>query len=296
MLVEAAVGGMDRSRDDARFHALALLAEIDQKHAFGVVHDDAFRRYRRHFALAVEIQPHPDIFRNRHIHHFRVRQVQAGHQLDIFSARSDLQARIVGPFLADGRDHVTLVVMGRIDKRAFGQFQHPVEQRIILLTGITVLEIRPAGAADQKRVAGEYPVVHAETVAVIGVPRRVHGRQVDPLDGYPLAVGDPHRHHIDRRLLAHHRDAVRAVAKGTHGGNMVGMDMGVDNLHQLQVQLLQQPDIAVGFLEHRVDQQRLAAGAACQQVGVGRGNRIEHLPKNHRNILPSLRNLQNLAW
>jgi len=74
------------------------------------------------------------------------------------------------------------------------------------------------------------------------------------------------------------------------------MDMGVDNLHQLQVQLLQQPDIAVGFLEHRVDQKRLAAGAACQQVGVGRGNRIEHLPKNHRNILPSLRNLQNLAW
>ena len=55
----------------------------------------------RHFALAFEIQPHPDIFRNRHIHHFRVRQVQAGHQLDI--QRSDLQARIVGPFLADGQ-------------------------------------------------------------------------------------------------------------------------------------------------------------------------------------------------
>ena len=286
MLVEAAVRRVNGPRNDARFHPFALFAKIDDDHPLAIVPDDGFRGDCRHLALAFQIQPHADIFRHGHIHHFRVRQVQPGHQFDVFGPRADLESRIVGAFLGNGRHHVALIVVRRIDKRAVGKLQHAVEQRIILLAGIAILEIGSPGAPDQQRVAGKDPVIHAETIAVIGMAGGMHRREVQPLDGHPFAVGDAHRHHVDRRLLAHHRDTVGAVAKRPHGGDVIGMNMRINDFHQLQVQLFQKLDIPVGFLEYRIDQKRLSTRPAGKQIGVGRGHGIEHLAENHDGILP----------
>src|SRR4051794_13895818 len=67
---------------------------------------------------------------------------------------------------------------------------------------------------------------------------------------------------------------------------MVGMQMGVDRLDQLEVELLQQLAIAFRLLQHGIENQRLAAGPACKQIGVGAGNAVEQLAKDHGRLPP----------
>ena len=96
-----------------------------------------------------------------------------------------------------------------------------------------------------------------------------------------VALAHPHRHHVDLGLLAHHRDALRAVAQRAEPGDVVGMDVRVDGLDQLQVELGHQLQVAVDLLQHGIDDQRLPAPPAGQQIAVGARGLIEELTKNH---------------
>ena len=51
---------------------------------------------------------------------------------------------------------------------------------------------------------------------------------------------------------------------------MVGMHMGLERGHEFQAQFAQERAVASHMLEHRVNQDRLAALGVAQQVGVGR--------------------------
>ena len=68
---------------------------------------------------------------------------------------------------------------------------------------------------------------------------------------------------------------------------MVGMQMGVHRLDQPEVEFLHQLQVAVHLFQHRVDDQRLAAAAAGEQVAVGAGYAVEQLPEDHR-LFPRL--------
>ena len=161
------------------------------------------------------------------------------------------------------------------------QFQQPVEDRIILRPRAAVLEIGAAGAADQERIAGEDAVAHQIAVGIVGVAGRVHHVEADALDRHLVAVGDPHRHHVGLALLAHDGDAVGAVAQFAEAGDVVGMQMGIDRLDQLQIEFAQQLAVAVDLLQHGIEDQRLAAGAAGQQIAVGAGGAVEQLTEDH---------------
>ena len=52
-------------------------------------------------------------------------------------------------------------------------------------------------------------------------------------------------------------------------------------LTSLQIELAQQLAIAVDLFQHGIEDQRLAAGAAGQQIAVGAGNAVEELAKDH---------------
>ena len=98
---------------------------------------------------------------------------------------------------------------------------------------------------------------------------RVHDVEAEALDHQLVAVGQPHRDHVGLALLAHNGDAVGAVAQFAEAGDVVGVQMGVDRLDQPQVELAQELAVAVRLLQNGIEDQRLAAGAARQQIAVG---------------------------
>ena len=62
---------------------------------------------------------------------------------------------------------------------------------------------------------------------------------------------------------------------------MIGVQMRVDRLDQLEIELANQLQIAVDLLDHRIDDQRLAAAPAREQIGVGAGRAVEQLAEDH---------------
>ena len=76
---------------------------------------------------------------------------------------------------------------------------------------------------------------------------------------------------------------------------MVGMDMGFQRVEELQAQFLDQGRVAPYLLEDSVDEHGLTAFAAGQQIGVGRGLRVEQLPEDesHGANAPSPNNLSS---
>src|SRR3954467_4042976 len=72
-----------------------------------------------------------------------------------------------------------------------------------------------------------------------------------------------------------------AVAQLAEAGDVVGMQMGVHRLDQLEIELAQELAVAVDFFQHGIEDQRLAAGAARQEIAVGTRNTVEELAEDH---------------
>jgi hypothetical protein len=113
------------------------------------------------------------------------------------------------------------------------------------------------------------------------VTRRVEHLEIHSLDLQPVAIGHPHGDHIDAALVTHHGDAMGTIAQRSEPGNVVGMQMRIDRFHETQIELTQKLQIAIDLLDHRVDDERLAATAAGEQIAVGAGDRIEQLAEYH---------------
>src|SRR5262249_26990105 len=71
------------------------------------------------------------------------------------------------------------------------------------------------------------------------------------------------------------------VAQRAQAGEMVGMQMRIHRLDQLEVEFVDELDVTVDLLQHRIDDQRLAPAPAGDEVGVGAGDAVEELAKDH---------------
>src|SRR5580692_4360517 len=71
------------------------------------------------------------------------------------------------------------------------------------------------------------------------------------------------------------------VAQCAEPGDMVGVQMRIDGLDQFEIQFTQQLAVAVDLLQHRIEDQRFAAGAAGQDITVGSRYAVEQLAKDH---------------
>ena len=125
---------------------------------------------------------------------------------------------------------------------------------------------------------------HEEGIEIVGVPRRVKHIEAQSLDLDAVAFRHAHGDNVGVRLLAHHCDAMSAVAQRTQSGDMVGVQMRVGGLDQLEIELAHELQIAVDLLQHRIDDQRLAAMPAGDEIGVGAGNAVEELAEDHRRL------------
>src|SRR2546430_7652392 len=73
-----------------------------------------------------------------------------------------------------------------------------------------------------------------------------------------------------------------AVAQRPEAGEVIGVEMRIDSLHQLEVELADELDVTVDLLQHRIDDQRLAPAPTGDEIGVGAGDAVEQLAKDHR--------------
>ncbi len=159
-----------------------------------------------------------------------------------------------------------------------------MKSEFVLGPRAAVLEVGAPSAADQERVAGEDAVAHQEAVGIVGVAGRVEHVQRQALDGELVAFRHPHRDHVHLGVLAHHRDAVRAIAQRAEARDVVGMNVRVDRLDQLEVQLLHQLQVPVDLLQDGIDDQRLATVPAGHQIAVGARCAVEQLAENHGDL------------
>jgi len=74
------------------------------------------------------------------------------------------------------------------------------------------------------------------------------------------------------------------VAQRAEAGDVIGMQMGVDRLDELEIKLADELKIAIDLLDHRIDDHGLAALSAGEQIGVGAGGLVEQLAEDHGRI------------
>jgi hypothetical protein len=113
------------------------------------------------------------------------------------------------------------------------------------------------------------------------VAGRVENVEPQAFDLDAVALGDPHGDDVGVGVLAHNGDAVGAVAERAEPGDMVGVKISVHSLDQFEVELADQLQVAVDPLQHRIDDQRLAAVPAGDEIGVGTRRSIEQLAEDH---------------
>jgi hypothetical protein len=116
---------------------------------------------------------------------------------------------------------------------------------------------------------------------------RIEHIEGQALDIDAIAFCHTHGDDVSASLLAHYGDAMRAVAQRTKSGDMVGMEMSVDRLDQFEIKLAHELQIAVDFFKYRIDDQRLAAMLASDEIRIGARNTVEKLAEDHRR-LPSI--------
>src|SRR4029453_12652194 len=82
----------------------------------------------------------------------------------------------------------------------------------------------------------------------------------------------------------HDGDAVRAVEQRAEAGDVIGMDVGVDRLDQLEVELVDELQVAVNLLQDGINDEGLAAATAGHQVAVGARDAVEQLAEDHAGL------------
>ena len=84
-----------------------------------------------------------------------------------------------------------------------------------------------------------------------------------------------------------HDLAAGALLQQPGAGHMVGVNMGFERRDQIEAEFAEQRRIPPHLLEHRIDQHRRTARPVAEQIGIGRGLRIEKLSKNQHHALPA---------
>ena len=201
---------------------------------------------------------------------------------EIADADLAADARVEAPLLADAGHGQPAVVVRWIQQAIIGQREDLLVDRAVHRRRVAALEIGPAGAADHQAIASERHAAVVEQISqtAIGVAggRAHHQPATAECDDIILAQVTVGASRAARR--GQHDAAAGALLQQPGAGHMIGMDMGFERRDQPQTQLADQRHIPPDLLEHRVDQHRLTAWAIAQEIGVGRGLRVEQLTEH----------------
>ncbi len=246
---------------------LRNFGELQRRHA-------AYRNLSRivfgsapHSARSSRISAAQEVGRHCLVNPFRIGQLQRLHDLQKLGATPACNASIEFLFFADAADAPPVVVVAGINQ--------------IERLGAATLEISPAAAADQQRVAGKDTIAPQIADAARCVPG---GRE-----HHDLLLAEQNHVTVRKIALVSARVAfarnrglrTSLLLQRRSGRDVIGVHVRFQRPLQVQAMFAQQLQIAAELLEHRIDQHRFMRGVVRQQIAVRAGFRIEQLTKRH---------------
>lgn len=221
---------------------------------------------------------------NGRVNLLRVGQVEVVHNVDKL-VHGLGQTRIVLLLLRDRRDHSALVVVRRIDVKVVREGEDLLPHDRVKLSSVTLLEVGPSAPANEHSIAGKdelVVVIHNRVASVRvsggGSELQDHGSHLEHLAVLELhirlglLVSDvtENRLHVRKVLLLH----------DSRSGNVVGVDVGVEPVLEVESKLLDHLGVSLDLLENRVDQEALLGLGVPEQVRVGRRLLVVHLAED----------------
>ena len=148
---------------------------------------------------------------------------------------------------------MALVVVRRVDDGVVREGEDLRVNALVEPVRAALLEVRAAATPDENGVAGEHHVVAHVREAPVGVAwggphLQEHGSELDP-----VAVPD-----LDVRLRTRcggydRPDLGSSSLDGAGAGDVIGVAVGVDGVLELDAELVDELEVAIDHLEHRVD-------------------------------------------
>ncbi len=216
-------------------------------------------------------------------------ELEVGHVAGEVAERGRAAEPRIEAFLFGHAGHgKAAIVVGGIEETRIGQRKYLLAHRAIERLGTPRLEVGPPGAADEEAVAGEGRAQIVEDIgkAAAGVPGRGADHQaaranVEDIVGDEIAVGA-----LGAAGAGKRDTAAEPLLQEPGAGDMIGMDMRLQRPYELQSELGDERSVAADLLEHGIDQHRHARLGVADEIGIGRGLRVEELPEDHGRWAP----------
>ena len=150
---------------------------------------------------------------------------------------------------------------------------------------VTLLKVGAAAASYEERVSGEGQGLAVgldhEGQAAVGVPGGATNLEcvATKAQHIPMLEVVVHAGHLGHGRHAAERPGL--LAQLARAGDVVGVHVGVEGVDELETQLGDELQVSVDALDHRVDDDGLAAARIGEQVGVGPGVLVEELLEKH---------------
>ena len=179
-------------------------------------------------------------------------------------------------FFCDGRLRVAPVVVPRVNDRLRREREELGRDRVVQRSGVTVLKVRAAASAHKKGIAREDEVRADHGDRIVCVSARFENVKRGVPQANHVAVGE-RAIHARRSPHPAHGPASAAIAQEPRPGHVVRMHMRIDNAHEAKTELLDELQVPLHLLAHRVHEQRLARVRLPDEVREGRRFSVEEL-------------------
>ena len=171
--------------------------------------------------------------------------------------------------------------MRRIDQRILGQREQFVMHAAVQSRRIAILKIGAAATVNQQGIASQHAAIHGIGKMIVGVAWGMQRCERDAPNAERPAVlqRDIGAGQLIQRRMGN--AAAGLLLELARRRDMVGMDMRIHGVSQLEPKRVDLGQIALPGRQYRVYQNGLPGLLATEQIGIGAGNRFKQLPENH---------------
>jgi hypothetical protein len=141
-----------------------------------------------------------------------------------------------------------------------------------VLSGVTSRQIGASSSAlaDEEEVTREKPIAEPHAEAVLRVAGRVQELELDLAEAHAIAVLHTPIGARARRQPVHDVVDSRSISKRRSAGDVIGMDVCVEDCDEAQASFRESSEVALDVLENGVDEHGLVRRRGADQVRLAR--------------------------